>query len=108
MQLPAKNSNKSLEELEGTVWVEEDFPTELIRRCCSLRKVPLQNLAEADLRILIGQQIGLAYLIPLAIPILSKNILVECIYYPGDLLSAVLSVPINFWQSHKPPGMNYI
>ena len=47
---------------------------------------------------MIGQNIGLNYLIPLAIEQLQRDPLVAGDYYPGDLLAAVLHVDSAFWQ----------
>jgi hypothetical protein len=48
---------------------------------------------------MIGQNIGLTYLIPLAIEQLQRDPLVEGDYYPGDLLAAVVRVKSSFWQA---------
>lgn len=48
---------------------------------------------------MIGQNIGLSYLIPLAIERLQSDPLVEGDYYPGDLLDAVVRVESGFWQA---------
>lgn len=47
---------------------------------------------------MIGQNIGLTYLIPLAIEQLQRDPLVEGDFCPGDLLAAVLRVESGFWQ----------
>ena len=54
-----------------------------------------------DFRIMIGQNIGLKYLIPLALEILNNNILSEGDYYEGDLLLNVLKSDENYWKSEK-------
>ncbi|MCH5688927.1 contact-dependent growth inhibition system immunity protein [Niabella sp. W65] len=89
--------NKSIEELECDIWKDTEYPTELIRRSYELRKVPITNLDIDDLRLLIGQQIGLKYIVPLALRALSKDILAEGNYYPGDLLKSVLEILKTFW-----------
>jgi hypothetical protein len=93
--------NKSIEELECDIWKDTEYPTELIRRSYELRKVPITNLDIDDLRLLIGQQIGLKYIVPLALRALSKDILAEGNYYPGDLLKSVLEIPKTFWVSNN-------
>ncbi|SDD43572.1 contact-dependent growth inhibition system immunity protein [Niabella drilacis] len=95
------DTSKSLEELEGEVWKNYEFPTELVRRSYELRKIPVANLDIDDLRLLISQEIGLKYLVTLALSILSDNILAEGNYYPGDLLKSILEIPKAFWQSDK-------
>lgn len=50
-----------------------------------------------DLRIMIGQNIGLCYLMPLAIKVLEENILAEGDFYGGDLLKSVLTSDVKYW-----------
>ena len=92
--------NKNLEELEDEIW--EDIPTEeksdLIGRALQLRRRPLNKFCNDDLRFMIGQEIGLTFLVPLAIEILIENPLAQGAYYEGDLLSSVLEVNQNFWR----------
>jgi len=76
--------------------------TGLIVRCHELRRKPLDQLTVEDLRLGIGQQIAVSYLIPLALATLRENPLAEGDYYPGDLLSAVLTVDDQFWHAHAP------
>lgn len=50
---------------------------------------------------MIGQGIGLDYLIPLAIETLAENLFAEGDMYEGDLLKSVLNVDTQFWDDHK-------
>lgn len=95
------DENKSLEELEQDYWKDYDFPTSLIAKCHECRKIPLKDLTIEQIRLLIGQDIGLKYLIPKTIEILKTNILAEGDLYPGDLLSAVLASDAAFWANNK-------
>ncbi len=95
------DKNKSLEELEQDYWKDYNFPTSLIARCHEYRKIPLKDLTIEQTRLLIGQNIGLKYLIPKVLVLLKKDILAEGDYYPGDLLSAVLSSDAAFWTHNK-------
>jgi hypothetical protein len=63
-----------------------------MRRCHALRTKPIDELAVEDLRLMIQQQIGLQYLVPIALQNLRENPLAEGDLYPGDLLVAVLRV----------------
>jgi len=49
---------------------------------------------------MIGQSIGLEFLVPIAIRKLANNALVEGDFYPGDLLVYVLSVEQEYWDEH--------
>lgn len=93
---------KTLEHLEKKSWGSEaDAPTFLVKRCLQLAKIPLNEFTVEDLRIMIGQNFGLVYLVPLALEKLSENILAEGDYYPGDLLKSVASVDEDFWTVKK-------
>ena len=46
---------------------------------------------------MIGQDIGLPFLMPLAIAKLREDPLVEGMHFPGDLMCAVLRVGHEFW-----------
>ena len=50
---------------------------------------------------MIGQQIALKHLVPLALDVLETNPLVEGDYYPGDLMSNVLTVDPAYWEEHQ-------
>jgi hypothetical protein len=94
---------KSLESLEKKTWpaLSSDEGSYLIKTCNSLRKKQLQDFTTEDLRIMIGQEIGLYFLIPLAIETLTDNIFAEGDYYEGDLLKSVLDVDTKFWDDNK-------
>lgn len=88
---------KSLENLEKDYWCEPDYESHLVKTCHQLRKKPLKEFEIEDLRIMIGQNIGLKFLVPLALEELKENILVEGDYYEGDLLKSVLTSEVSFW-----------
>lgn len=91
---------KSLQELENDDWGKPDCDSHLMRTCHRLRHVPLEDFETGDLRIMIGQQISLFFLVPLALEKLEEDPLVEGNYYSGDLLKVVLEVPAQFWNLH--------
>ena len=91
---------QSIEQLENDYWQETDFPTGLVERCFRYRKIPISDLTPAQLRTLIGQQIGLKYLVPLALKALEQNLLTEADLYEGDLLASILDVDASFWKEY--------
>lgn len=93
-------NTKTLQELEGQVWSEPEFHSSLVTTCHRLRQKPLSEFTVEDLRIMIGQKIGLPHLMPLAVDVLQDNPLVGGDHYDGDLLSAVLTVDDEFWHDH--------
>lgn len=90
--------SKSLESLEKDIWGEPEYGSYLVTTCHKLRKKQLKDFDIEDLRIMIGQNIGLKYLIPLAIDKLKENILAEGDFYEGDLLKAVLTSEAYYWR----------
>ena len=101
--------NKSLESLEKDNWgaipSDESY---LVKTCYKLRKKQLCEFEIEDFRILIGQDIGLKYLIPLAIKILEKNILAEGHFHEGDLLKSVLTSNPDYWKIEREDWSNVI
>ena len=93
--------DKTLEILENKVWEKPDYESYLVTTCYELRKKQLKEFEIEDFRIMIGQNIGLEYLIPLTLEILNNNILSEGDYYEGDLLLSVLKSDENYWKSEK-------
>ena len=82
-------SRKTLEELENDVW-PDDSGWALINRCNRVRKKPVDELTIEDLRVMIGQNLSLDHLMPIAIDRLEENPLSEGDFYPGDLLQNVI------------------
>lgn len=93
--------HKTLEQLDGLVWNEPDYDSHLVRTCHQLRKKPLRAFTIEDLRIMIGQDINLEFLIPIALKQLRQNILAEGDLYEGDLLNNVLASEEEYWKNHR-------
>ena len=93
--------HRSIEQLENDYWKDVDFPSTLVERCFTYRKIPVSELSVEQLRLLVGQQIGLPYTIPKAITVLKTDILAEGDYYPGDLLNSLLSLSEDEWNQFQ-------
>lgn len=91
----------TIELLEDDVWAPPEFSSHLVTECHRLRKVPLCLFTVENLRIMIGQGIGLPYLIPLALERLKQDPWVAGDFNDGDLLMNVLRVPAEFWGNHS-------
>jgi hypothetical protein len=78
--------HKTLDELEGVVWGPPNYDSYLVQTCHRLRTKPVGQFDVEDLRIMIGQNIGLPYLVPLALDRLEANPWAAGHMYPGDLL----------------------
>jgi CDI immunity proteins len=79
----------TLEQLEDDVWPEPKAPTRLLATCHRLRKKEIAKFSIEDMRILVGQGIGLAHLVPLVLAMLERDSLAAGDFYPGDLLQAL-------------------
>lgn len=91
----------ALESLEQDCW-EAPPPgaTYLVRTVHRLRARPIGSLSPEELRIMIGQGVGLVHLVPVALERLAVDPLVEGDFYPADLLVAALRVGHEFWLAH--------
>ncbi|MEV2238408.1 contact-dependent growth inhibition system immunity protein [Micromonospora sp. NPDC049891] len=66
-------------------------------RCTELRRKPLAEFTVEDVRIMLGQEMAVPALLPLAVHVLLRDPLAEGDYYPGDLLANVLRLPDSAW-----------
>lgn len=82
---------ETLEQLEEQSFVEPEFESYLVMTCHRLWKKPIDNFSVEDLRIMIGQNLGLEHLVPIALKVLREDPLAEGDFFPGDLLSNVIS-----------------
>src|SRR5690349_15443526 len=98
MKLENNWRQKTLENLEKDFWGEPTYDSHLVKRCHELRKIQLERFTTEDLRLMIGQQFSLDYLMPLALETLSANLFAEGDFFEGDLLKNVLSVNTEFWD----------
>jgi len=94
------NSSKTLEQLEEVIWPESEYLSYLVQTYHRLRRKPINEFTIEDLRIMIGQQIGIEHLIPLALNRLEADPYAEGDYYPGDLLAVVMRIPSEYWLKH--------
>ncbi|MGV3660134.1 MAG: contact-dependent growth inhibition system immunity protein [Prosthecobacter sp.] len=95
--------NRSLQELDGEDWGEPNYASSLVIECHRLRRLALRDFTDSDLRRMIGQQISLPYLVPLALRELHGRPQADGDLYPGALLESVLKVEAAFWE--KQPGL---
>ncbi|MGW4991736.1 contact-dependent growth inhibition system immunity protein [Streptomyces mirabilis] len=99
------NLDRSLEELERACWPAPSADdTRLVTTARALRRRPIGELTVEDMRLLIGQDIGLPYLLPLALDVLRENPMAEGHMYAGDLLSVVLTRNPSLWAEFPELG----
>jgi hypothetical protein len=100
LTISEKDQRKTLQDLDGEDWGEPNFPSHLVTECHRLHRTPLCDFRTEDLRIMIGQQLCLPYLVPLAIEQLQADPLTAGAFYPGDLLQSVLRIGPAFWKDY--------
>jgi len=88
---------KTLTELEGNDWGEPPYPSYLITTVYAVRKKPIGSLCNEELRVAIGQEMGLRFLLPVALDRLSEEPLSQGHLYPGDLFRSVIGLPSDVW-----------
>ncbi|MBC8137749.1 MAG: hypothetical protein H8F28_17855, partial [Fibrella sp.] len=76
-------SDKTLSELCG--WEncarESEWQTYVLQNCLRLMDVPTGEFTTEDIRLMIGQDMGVEYLLPLAIKLLRQDPFAEGMYY---------------------------
>ncbi len=91
----------SLQDIDGQDWGDPDpEDSYLVRTCTMLHRRPLGDLGDEGLRLLVGQQIALPTLIPLATAVFDQRPLASGDFYPGALLASVLRVSDEYWDAH--------
>ena len=85
------DKSKSLQQLERDDWGEPSYNSYLVTTVHRLRRKPLTEFTVEDIRIMIGQGIGLPFLMALALKNLEQEPLAAGDLYPGDLLADLTS-----------------
>lgn len=100
--------NKSIEELDNDYWGEPTFDSYVITTCHKARQKPLKLLSNEEIRCLIGQKIGLRFLLPIAVETLKNEPLIDVTYFEGDLLLTLLRLDIEDWQDNEDELKHFI
>lgn len=95
--LETHDKSKSIEELEQIIWAPPILQSYVARTCFELRRKPLSDLTSEEVRVGLEQQVGVEYLVSLAIKRLEFEPLLEARLYRGDLLQSLLDVPFDYW-----------
>jgi hypothetical protein len=90
--------SRSLQELDGVDWGDsETAETPMVGRVLALRRKPLADLTNGEVRLAVSQKVALPWVLELAIERLRADPLLEGDYYPGDLLSALVRLEDEEW-----------
>jgi hypothetical protein len=94
------DDQQTLDDLDPPAWGSPTYDSYLVVRTHELRRVPLGQFTTEDLRIMIGQQIGLPHLVPLALVVLANDPLASGDFFSGDLLEVVMRLDDVYWADH--------
>jgi hypothetical protein len=73
----------------------------LIRKVQRLGKIPLKDFTNEDLRLMIGQQFSLKFIVPIALERLVENEFISGDMYTGDLVYNLLNINHDFWLKNE-------
>lgn len=90
--------SKTLTQLENHDWGPPAYDSQLVQTIHQLRYKPIEHSTDGDLRICIGQNLGLRFLVPLALARVESEPLLDASIYPGDLLVTLLRADREFWS----------
>ncbi|MFE7040015.1 contact-dependent growth inhibition system immunity protein [Streptomyces atratus] len=94
-----------VKDLEDDRWpAPSGDATRLVATAHALRRKPIGELTVEDMRLLIRQNEGLPYLLPLALEVLQLDPMAEGHMYEGDLLAAVLTRSPEIWSKSPELG----
>ena len=94
--------SKTLQELEGADWGDpETAETGMIGRVLALRRKPLEDLSDGEVRLAIAQKVGFPLVLEMAMERLRPNPLLEADFYPGDVLAALVRLDEQDWEDRK-------
>ena len=92
---------KSLNEIYGWEPMHPESDTYVLRTAARALRIPLKDLSAEEVRLLVAQKTGLAYVLPLAVAILRKNPMTCTCYYEGDLLEACKRLAPSDWAANS-------
>lgn len=95
------NHSKSLEQLDGEIWPQPpEDATSMVKNIHELRRRPIGTLEPHELARLIGQNIGLVWLLPLAVETLQEAAPGQAQggFFDEDLLYAAVTRSPDVWK----------
>jgi hypothetical protein len=94
------DQSRTLEQLEEEDWGEPEYDSNLVQTIHKLQRTPIGEFTIEDLRVMLGQKVGMEHFIPLALDRLEADPFASGDFYPGDLLGAVMAIPREYWLRH--------
>ena len=94
-------NNKSIEELSGISLGEDNYGSYVVGTATKAVKKPVGELSAEEIRLLIGQRIGVKYLLHRAVLILDKEPLIMTSVFMGDLMMELLRLETEEWSENE-------
>jgi hypothetical protein len=96
-----RQRRRTLSELEADDWGQApDGATSLVANVHAYRRKPIGELTDEELRLLIGQNEGLLWLVPMAIERLESDPCASGDLYAGALRASLERVRLEYWIRH--------
>jgi hypothetical protein len=96
-----RTRRRSLNELEAVDWGSAaEGATPLVAKVHAYRRKPIGELTDEELRLLVGQNEGLLWLVPMAIERLESDPCASGDLYAGALRASVDRVQADYWTHH--------
>lgn len=73
----------------------------MIGKVLTLRRKPLADLTNGEVRLAVGQKVGFPYILELAMMRLRADPLIEGDFYPGDVLAALVRLNEEDWEGRN-------
>ena len=93
--------SKSIEQLSGYYWLAPDFESNVVLKSHAMRRKPLAELSLEDIRMGVMQQVGVSYLVPLALEVVEKDPYAESLNFPAEIAEVLFNIPFEYWCAHK-------
>jgi hypothetical protein len=91
---------KSIQELTGDFWPDPGIESYVIRTSHAVRRKPLDSLSLEDIRMGVMQQVGLTYLVPIAIEAVEQDPFAESMHFEAEITLKLLQIPYEYWKRH--------
>lgn len=104
--MTAKNKTdftRSLTKLEKADWGEPTYDSYVVRTVHALRRKPLTDLTNEELRLAISQEVGVPFILDLAFERLRANPLMSGDFHMSDILALLVRASPSIW--HERPSL---
>ena len=95
------NRRQSIEDLSGYYWLAPETDSNVVLKSHGMRRKPLAELSLEDIRMGVIQQVGVSYLVPVALEVVERDPYAESLNFGAEITIALLDIPVEFWLTHE-------